>query len=146
MFCFLNDSWRESNLTAIALHLTFLQSWVPSYPVTLNAPDWSLSVEAFFYLGFPFFLIAIKRSRIGTALFLIAGAVWCVTTIALTYLLNSECAFGPRSTCNDIVAEFPLSHLCSFLLGVAGGYSSCTAEPGLHPLDGRQYRSARQRC
>jgi len=37
----------------LPLHLTMLQAWIPGYPITLNTPGWSLSVEAFFYLCFP---------------------------------------------------------------------------------------------
>ena len=38
------------------LQLTLLQAWVPEAAVTWNGPSWSLSVEAVFYLLFPFMM------------------------------------------------------------------------------------------
>ena len=38
---------------------TLTQSWVPQAALAINAPAWSLSVEAFFYVLFPFLLPAV---------------------------------------------------------------------------------------
>jgi len=55
----LGEDWAS-----LPLHLSLLQSWIPGYPITLNTPGWSLSVEAFFYLCFPFLLIWIYKHGI----------------------------------------------------------------------------------
>ncbi|HUQ65024.1 MAG TPA: acyltransferase [Flavitalea sp.] len=38
------------------LNALLIQSWIPEKAFTINPPAWSLSVEAFFYLSFPFIL------------------------------------------------------------------------------------------
>src|SRR5260370_21844619 len=47
--------WAKAHLKlASALVLSLLQAWVPPAALTWNAVAWSLSVEAFFYVLFPF--------------------------------------------------------------------------------------------
>ncbi len=57
-------------------YLTLVQAWLPPVSSAWNAPGWSLSNEAFFYLLFPF----------------LAGAVWRVRTAWLWPLLAACCA------------------------------------------------------
>jgi peptidoglycan/LPS O-acetylase OafA/YrhL len=106
--------------TEALLNLTLLQSWVPTYPLTINAPGWSLSVEAFFYLLFPFLLLIIQKYKIQPLILLIIAILfWLITqftlTIALTYYYG-----GYPSPSHDLIFYFPFSHLSSFLLGLAG--------------------------
>lgn len=105
------------------LSLTFLQSWFPNYPLTLNTPAWSLSVEAFFYLTFPLLVWGIRNSKVRPRTFLVvATAIWLFTQLILTHLLNSDFYQGYPSASFDIIFYFPLSHYASFLMGVAGGH------------------------
>ncbi|MGV0925571.1 acyltransferase family protein [Empedobacter tilapiae] len=39
---------------AVLNHILLIQAWIPRTALTLNAPAWSISVETFFYLLFPF--------------------------------------------------------------------------------------------
>jgi peptidoglycan/LPS O-acetylase OafA/YrhL len=55
-------AWAKMHLPlSSTLVVTLTQSWVPPAALVWNPPAWSLSVEAFFYLLFPFMLPRILR-------------------------------------------------------------------------------------
>ena len=110
----LGEDWAT-----LPLHLLLLQSWIPGYPITLNTPGWSLSVEAFFYLCFPFLLIWVYKRGI-KPLIIFAIILWLVTQIVLLTQLNSE-AYTPKSHLHDIIYYNPVMHLNSFVLGMLCG-------------------------
>ncbi len=110
----LGENWET-----LPLHLLLFQSWIPGYPITLNTPGWSLSVEAFFYLCFPFLLIWVYKHGV-KSLTLFAIALWLITQIILMIQLNSE-AYAPKSSLHDFIYYNPLMHLNSFILGMLCG-------------------------
>lgn len=103
----------------LPLHLLLLQSWVPGYPITLNTPGWSLSVEAFFYLCFPFLLVWVYKRGI-KSLAIFAVSLWLITQIILLVQLNSE-AYAPKSLLHDLIYYNPLMHINQFVLGLVCG-------------------------
>lgn len=103
----------------VALSLSMLQAWIPSYPLTLNSPGWSLSVEAFFYLCFPLLLLLVKRYHL-LHLTIAAGLLWLVTQIGHTLLLNTE-AYTPRGLLHDVIFYNPFMHLNTFIIGFIAG-------------------------
>ena len=121
-YSFYNNS-SKNNSIALFLALTFLQSWFPPYPLSLNGPAWSLSVEAFFYLTFPFILFGIKKSNISwKKIAILSFLLYCFTQVFLSNLLSNGFYSGFPSPSHDLIYYFPLSHYCSFLLGVSGGF------------------------
>lgn len=122
----LGENWET-----LPLHLLLLQSWVPGYPITLNTPGWSLSVEAFFYLCFPFLLIWVYKH--GTkSMTLFCLALWIVTQFILLNALNSE-AYAPKTALHDFIYYNPFMHLNSFIMGMLCGiYFKKTDENKLH--------------
>jgi len=112
---------------AMGLVLGLLQSWIPLAALSWNAPAWSLSVEAFFYVLFPFLLapmLAQKSRRL--ALILIGG--WVVScAICIGYVVVkpdglasvSDATLGAK--CLNVVKFFPLVRLPEFLMGMALG-------------------------
>ena len=107
------------NIGAFGLHLSMLQAWVPGYPITLNTPGWSLSVEAFFYLCFPFLLIYVYKSGI-KKLIILTAVLWLATQIILMLSLNSD-AYAPKNHLHDFIYYNPLMHLNSFVAGMLTG-------------------------
>ena len=103
----------------LPLHLSLLQSWIPGYPITLNTPGWSLSVEAFFYLCFPFLLAWMYKRGI-KSLAVLAVILWLLTQIILLVQLNSN-AYAPKSLLHDFIYYNPLMHLNQFVLGLVCG-------------------------
>lgn len=122
-------------LTA-GLGISMLQAWVPGYPLTLNAPGWSLSVEAFFYLCFPLLIMQAKRHHLHQ-LAMGAGVFWLLTQVLHTLMLNSA-HYVPLGLLHDAIYYNPLMHLNTFIIGfVAGawlqeGRLQALAAPGLN--------------
>ena len=113
----------ERDPVALVLDTFLLQSWVPPYPTAINTPAWFLSDLMFFYASFPFVLAYLRNSSPSPNRILSLGIWWwLVTQAVLTILLNTAFYQGYPSWSHDIIFYFPVSHYCSFLLGVAGAY------------------------
>ena len=107
------------NPEQLPLHLLLLQSWIPGYPITLNTPGWSLSVEAFFYLCLPFLLLWIYRFGI-RSLLIFTIILWLVTQVILLTGINSS-QYAPKTSLHDFIYYNPLMHLNSFIAGLVVG-------------------------
>lgn len=127
---------KDIDFTSLLLNLTLLQSWVSPHPLSLNYPGWSLSVEAFFYILFPFILYLIKRfSLTSISIVLSALVIWAVTHIITTVVLSNDSFSGFPSYAHDKIYYFPLTHLCSFLFGIAGAAWILEVKNSTHKLN-----------
>lgn len=108
-----------SDLTTVTLSVSMLQAWIPGFPLTLNAPGWSLSVEAFFYLLFPLLILGIQRRSL-LWLTLVTLSLWLLTQLVHTWLLNSP-AYQAFSPLHDFIYYNPLMHVNTFLIGFLAG-------------------------
>lgn len=103
------------NATDTLLNSTLLQSWVPGRALTLNPPAWSLSVEGFFYLAFPFILNKVYR-RVKFKSFIAGTVAFFIVSQALFHFLIYTWP-------NQIYYFYfqPVLRLNEFLVGIATG-------------------------
>jgi peptidoglycan/LPS O-acetylase OafA/YrhL len=112
---------KEINKLSLFLNLSLLQSWFPPHPRSINGPGWSISVEAFFYLAFPFLLYGIRIANLSIKRMMAVSLLfWGFTQAITTGMLSSGFYGGNRSFSHDLIYYFPLTHFCSFILGVFG--------------------------
>lgn len=78
----------QLNSSDTFLNTLLVQAWVPGKAFTLNRPAWSLSVEAFFYISFPFIFNRIYKTLSSSA-FVSIAVVFFVISQLLFHLLIS---------------------------------------------------------
>jgi len=105
-----------------------LQSWVPNAALAWNAPAWSLSVEAFFYVVFPLLVGWLLRTRRNTLAW-VALASWLVSFALSTgyWLLKPDGVAHTDDQFLNLVwlnaLKFnPLARLPEFVLGMCLGF------------------------
>jgi peptidoglycan/LPS O-acetylase OafA/YrhL len=99
-------------LDKLAGNVFMLQAWRPSLD-KIDFPNWSLSVEAFFYLLFPFLLAGLARQR-----------VRILAVIGVLAYLGGICVVATAmhdQITVDVLRYNPLFHLHSFVIGVILG-------------------------
>jgi len=106
----------------LGINVFLTQSWFFPYALTINAPGWFLSNLLFFYITFPFLANNVNTQENINKNLSVSLIIWFMTQILLTFLLNSSFYKGYPSPSHTIIFYFPISHYCSFLLGVFGGY------------------------
>ncbi len=108
---------------AFSLNLVLMQAWIPPFPLWLNFPAWFISCLFSHLLLFPMIFRHAQGYRMKPSRFLFqALGFWAGTQGILTILFNSPSfyqEFLPLS--HDLIFYSPLSHLCSFVLGIALG-------------------------
>ncbi len=118
-------AWAAHHLPLVVLlNLTLLQSWLPQASLSWNMPAWSLSVEAFFYLLFPFLLP--RLARLSRAQLLAFAPAGCALTLICTLAYTHFHPDGPIDTHTlgpwiNFLKFNPLIHLPEFLMGMAAG-------------------------
>ena len=106
---------------ALALHLTLLQAWIPvtGYVGAFNPVAWTLSVDVFFYLVFPWLLAPVRRApwlALAAALAVSAAGPLTADFFAAARSDLPLHAFNPYA----LDRFFPPSRLVEFVLGMAG--------------------------
>lgn len=132
--------WGDTphTMTGLLLDLTFLQTWVPPYPLALNGPAWAMSVIFAFYVCFPLlYPWMLKRGTRFSVWF--AGGFWLLSQIVSLVLYNFWYE-GPNTFSHDFLNYNPLFHLNAFLIGMAA--SMVFKERQNTDSGGKKYRTS----
>jgi peptidoglycan/LPS O-acetylase OafA/YrhL len=113
-------SWNYTG-TELVLCLLVLQTWIPAYALSLNAPGWSLVVEFFFYALYPLLFNRIYVKAGLYKLIIPVLLVWIGTQVFFNIMINSPFYQGVQSNSHNLLYYFPLMHLNEFLIGNLGG-------------------------
>lgn len=112
-------SFHNINKSDLALNLFMVQSWFPAKALTINPPGWSLSVELFFYLSFPFLLNNIylkkKLSKITIGILIF----WLISQLLFHLIVSKDIVLSFFSIVD--IHYHPLMHLNEFLIGNLAG-------------------------
>ncbi len=103
--------------------VVMLQAWAPWALDGLNNAGWSLSVEAFFYVLFPWLLPVLARWTV-RQLLTRAGAIWIVAVLAQAALLawqNNSSDAAAQYAIGAFAAFSPIANLPNFIIGMATG-------------------------
>lgn len=107
------------NVVEIMAIILLLQAWIPKLIVFFgfNGPSWSISVELFFYLSFPFLLIVLKRST--------AAFVFWIGFVTAMWLWFASVVFNPAVDLQALGLGYvnPLSRLAEFAAGMLMAHS-----------------------
>ncbi|TGN30344.1 acyltransferase [Empedobacter tilapiae] len=104
---------------AVLNHILLIQAWIPRTALTLNAPAWSISVETFFYLLFPFIFSYFKRISLIKTIIISIGFCLISQIIYNYYYFNIYEGFRKDGY---FLFYNPLLHLNSFIIGIATGF------------------------
>lgn len=105
------------------LVLTLQQAWTPWTAWSWNYPAWSVSVEVFFYILFPWIGVRLARLRPASALRL-AGLLWVLAMAAPSALWLIKGITGPPLVGDHLqmAVEFtPIFRLPEFMIGILLG-------------------------
>lgn len=104
---------------SLLCQLLALTAWLPFAGLNQpwNGPAWSISCEAFFYALFPA-LLAWSAARGGLALLRWCGLLWLLQG---AWILLVDVATPPARS-GFLIAQFPLTHLFEFVLGVCAAH------------------------
>jgi peptidoglycan/LPS O-acetylase OafA/YrhL len=123
-------SYRAASLHTAAVfveHLFMLQAWFP-WQRGIDRPNWTLSVDVFFYILFPY--LGIRIWKLGSKhLLLFSLGIWAGAQ--LFFLVAS------RYLAIDVLMFVPIFHLPSFMLGVALARAQYLHEPRIQACSNR---------
>ena len=106
-------------ITDLLLQIGIIQSWVPGRALVLNYTGWSLSVEMFFYVLFPWLMAFFyKKYSVFTSIFWVV--IFWVFSQMVYFLVLEEHFNLPFYNWKDL-KYLPVMHLNEFLMGNVAG-------------------------
>jgi len=114
--------YYKFDMQGFILNIFLMQAWFPGNALSLNIPSWSISVELFFYICFPFlFNYLIKRTKPKTVIFSFM-AFWLISQVCLNLYYNSS-LFDPKNVLDkNFLFYNPFFNSSSFVIGCLAGY------------------------
>ena len=114
-----SQSFASLNKVDLLLNVTMLQSWFIAKAQTINYPGWSLSVELFFYISFPFLLNYLYSKKNLKTITIIILSFWILSQIVFHGIVHDAIVI-PFYSVNDILYH-PIMHFNEFLIGNLAG-------------------------
>jgi peptidoglycan/LPS O-acetylase OafA/YrhL len=102
------------------LNLFMIQAWFPNKALTINFPGWSLSVEMFFYIAFPFLFNWFYKNGYKNKLAFYILFFWFISQLFFHFLLKDNSISTKPFSKNDFY-YIPLFHFNEFLMGNLAG-------------------------
>jgi peptidoglycan/LPS O-acetylase OafA/YrhL len=102
-------------------NLTMVQAWIPGNALSFNTPGWSISVELFFYVSFPFLFNAFYSKQAINKLFIPILLIFIASQSIFHWSINSTFYQGFPSKSHDLLFYLPLMHFNEFLIGNISG-------------------------
>lgn len=116
----LNRHFINFSIFEILLNLLFFQTWIPGFARSLYGPNWSLSVEFFFYLLFPILYNKFYTHKHHLKkMFLYVLLFWILSQIIYLLARNQEIEFFIYDY--KEIKYLPILHLNEFLIGNIAG-------------------------
>ncbi|WP_158976400.1 acyltransferase [Cellulophaga sp. L1A9] len=112
---------KDSQLGDLLLNLTMIQSWIPGKALSFNYPAWSLSVELFFYVLFPFLYNTFYSKIAFSKLVVPILSIFAISQLLFHWGIYSASYEGFPSKFHDFLFYFPPMHLAEFLIGNLAG-------------------------
>lgn len=109
------DSLLQIKPQKILANIFVVQAWIPKYAQSFNFVTWSMSVEIFFYLFFPFFLLWAYRQPTRKLIW-VSLAAWAVNVVVYYFVWNAYIL-----EYREFVLYFPVFYTGAFLVGIVGG-------------------------
>lgn len=115
----LSSRGTSIELSKVGAYVLMVQCWVPSigYAYAFNAPAWSLSCEAFFYLCFPALLLALRKLST-RQLYAIGLAIWVGMLAA-----GLAASRWQSSVVSPLLGVNPAYRMGEFVIGIVMGLS-----------------------
>jgi peptidoglycan/LPS O-acetylase OafA/YrhL len=124
--------WSRHSRQLAALYVTLTQAWFPVWEsfLQLNGISWTISVEWFFYLLFPVFLLDWRTSE---WVKLLVAAIPALLVIAFSNAIHApQRDWAPGLTEHGLIYIFPPCRLFEFVFGIV------CAKTWLSTMDGRK--------
>jgi len=107
--------FKNINFSDLFFNLIMVQAWIPNKALTINSPGWSLSVEMFFYICFPFLI-----NRIYNQLSLKINLLWIVIFWLISQIIFHLIVYEILQLSTYVTSDIyynPLLHFNQFLIG-----------------------------
>lgn len=121
------EYYHFPNTSILLEHIFLIQAWVPQNALSLNFPSWSISVEIFFYLCFPFLFNYFLKKYNLKAISIISLLFWIICQILLNLYYISPYYTEVPLPGNNLSLQHtflyfnPLLHLNQFIIGLLFG-------------------------
>ena len=106
-----------NDLLGFVLNFFVIQAWVPGNAIKFHGQSWSITVEFFFYVIFPYLFTKIYKQYNYKKIFFIVLIIWMGSQLVFNILINTSFYTELPSKSHDFLFYFPLMHLNEFLVG-----------------------------